>query len=90
MIEGTENVNQDLIDRLHQILRPFLLRRLKRDVEKTLLPKIEHVVPCPLSKRQRGLYEDFMNAASTRQTMGSGSFIGIMNVLMQLRKVFNN
>ena len=83
-------VNQELIERLHSILRPFLLRRLKADVEKSLLPKIEHVVPCPLSKRQRELYEDFMAAGATRNTLAGGSFLGIMNVLMQLRKVCNH
>ena len=57
MIEGTETVNQGVIERLHAILRPFLLRRLKKDVEKSLPGKFEHVVPCPLSKRQRELYE---------------------------------
>ena len=56
MIEGTETVNQDVIERLHKILRPFLLRRLKKDVEKSLKDKIEVVVPCPLAKRQRLLY----------------------------------
>ena len=35
---------QGLVDRLHNVLRPFLLRRLKRDVEKSLPPKFEHVV----------------------------------------------
>ena len=35
---------QALVDRLHNVLRPFLLRRLKRDVEKSLPPKFEHVV----------------------------------------------
>ena len=90
MIEGTETVNQDIIERLHKILRPFLLRRLKKDVEKSLKDKIEHVIPCPLSKRQRLLYEDFMASGQTRDTLGSGSFLGIMNVLMQLRKVCNH
>ena len=37
---------QDLVDRLHSVLRPFLLRRLKRDVEKSLPGKHEHVVYC--------------------------------------------
>ena len=90
MIEGTETVNQDVIERLHKILRPFLLRRLKKDVEKSLKDKIEVVVPCPLAKRQRLLYEDFMASGQTRDTLGSGSFLGIMNVLMQLRKVCNH
>ena len=30
-----------MIKKLHKILRPFMLRRIKREVEKSLLPKIE-------------------------------------------------
>ena len=33
--------DQTLVDRLHGVLKPFLLRRIKSDVEKGLLPKIE-------------------------------------------------
>ncbi|KAH3876860.1 hypothetical protein DPMN_000711 [Dreissena polymorpha] len=43
-----------------QVLRPFLLRRLKDDVEKQMPKKYEHVVMCHLSKRQRFLYDEFM------------------------------
>lgn len=42
-----------LVSRLHSILRPFLLRRLKRDVESQMPSKYEHVVRCTLTKRQR-------------------------------------
>lgn len=58
MIEGSQSVNEDLINRLHGILRPFLLRRMKRDVEKQLPGKYEHVVPCSLSRRQKFLYDE--------------------------------
>ncbi len=33
-------------------MRPFVLRRLKKDVEKQLPGKFEHIVKCPLSRRQ--------------------------------------
>ena len=36
-----EKRNNQIIQQLHKILRPFMLRRIKRDVEKALLPKIE-------------------------------------------------
>ena len=39
-------MNRAIIERLHAVLRPFLLRRLKRDVEKQLPPKHEHVLYC--------------------------------------------
>ena len=40
-----------------------------------------------LSKRQRLLYEEYMGNSETRNTLAGGSFLGIINVLMQLRKV---
>lgn len=90
MVEGQRAVNDGLIKRLHTIMRPFLLRRLKKDVEKQLPGKHEHVVMCPLSRRQLHLYEEFMARSSTRAALQGGNFMGMMNVLMQLRKVCNH
>ena len=87
---GAAPANTQLVARLHGVLRPFLLRRLKADVEKSLPGKSEHVVPCSLSKRQRRLYEEYMQCSSTQGTLASGNLLGIMNVLMQLRKVCNH
>lgn len=64
MIEGSQEYNEGLVKRLHKVLRPFLLRRIKVDVEKQMPKKFEHVVRCRLSKRQRFLYDDFMALAS--------------------------
>ena len=89
MVEGARNVNNDLISRLHGIMRPFLLRRLKKDVAKQLPPKFEHIVMCKLSKRQQYLYEEFMSRSTTRSMLTDGNYMGMMNVLMQLRKVSN-
>lgn len=61
-----------------------------QEVEKQLPQKHEHIVMCRLSRRQRSLYDDFLGARATRDSMASGSFIAIMNVLMQLRKVCNH
>ena len=90
MIEGKEQMNQRLIQRLHAILRPFLLRRLKSEVEQQMPKKFEHVIHCKLSKRQRFLYDEFMSRAQTRETLASGNFLSIINCLMQLRKVCNH
>ncbi|KAF5355172.1 hypothetical protein D9756_005695 [Leucocoprinus leucothites] len=78
------------VTKLHTVLRPYLLRRLKRDVEKELPSKFEHLVLCPLSKRQRFLYDEFMSRAQTRDDLQSGVYQKIANVLMQLRKVCNH
>lgn len=33
--------NTEIVSQLHKILRPFMLRRIKKEVEKTLPPKVE-------------------------------------------------
>ena len=71
-------------------MRPFLLRRMKRDVEKQLPEKIEHIVQCTLSRRQRLLYDEYINNDKTQSTLVQTDFFSIMNVLMQLRKVCNH
>ncbi|KAL3533921.1 hypothetical protein ACH5RR_007442 [Cinchona calisaya] len=90
MVEGKEKVNKEVVDRLHNVLRPFILRRLKRDVEKQLPMKHEHVIYCRLSKRQRNLYEDFIASSETQATLAGSNFFGMISVIMQLRKVCNH
>lgn len=79
-----------IVAKLHKVLRPFLLRRLKADVEKQMPGKYEHVVYCRLSKRQRYLYDGFMSRSQTRATLASGNYLSIIHCLMQLRKVCNH
>ncbi|KAK0419156.1 hypothetical protein QR680_013983 [Steinernema hermaphroditum] len=90
MMDGTQDYNQGLVQRLHKVLRPFILRRLKSEVERQLPSKTEHVVKCPLSKRQRFLYDDFMLRRSTREGLKSGSMSSVLNIVMQLRKCCNH
>ncbi|KAF2259557.1 helicase swr1 [Lojkania enalia] len=81
---------QKIVKKLHEVLRPYLLRRLKADVEKQMPAKYEHVVYCKLSKRQRQLYDGFMGRASTKEILASGNYMTIINCLMSLRKVCNH
>lgn len=91
IIEGNSQRSDELISRLHEIIRPFVIRRLKKDVETQLPGKYEHIVKCQMSRRQMFLYEEFMARSSTRQALKKGgNFMGMMNVLMQLRKVCNH
>ncbi|KAJ6631434.1 SNF2 family N-terminal domain-containing protein [Mycena sp. CBHHK59/15] len=92
-IEAGSTMDDDTMQRvskLHTVLRPYLLRRLKQHVEKELPSKYEHLVLCPLSKRQRFLYDEFMSRAHTRDALQSGVYQKIANILMQLRKVCNH
>ncbi|GMR42529.1 hypothetical protein PMAYCL1PPCAC_12724, partial [Pristionchus mayeri] len=90
MMEGSVEFNKGLLDRLHKVLRPFILRRMKSEVEKQLPEKTEHVVKCPLSKRQRYLYDDFMSQRATRDNLKSGNMMSVLNIVMQLRKCCNH
>lgn len=90
---GREVMTEDdkkQVEKLHKVIRPFLLRRLKRDVEKQMPLKYEHIELCRLSKRQRQLYDGFMSRAQTKETLASGNYLTIINALMQLRKVCNH
>ncbi|ROV96511.1 hypothetical protein VMCG_07833 [Cytospora schulzeri] len=90
---GREQMDDEaraIISKLHKVLRPYLLRRLKADVEKQMPAKIEHVEFCRLSKRQRELYDGFLARSETRDTLSSGNYLSIINCLMQLRKVCNH
>nr|XP_055208499.1 lymphoid-specific helicase isoform X4 [Gorilla gorilla gorilla] len=52
---------QNVLHMLHQILTPFLLRRLKSDVALEVPPKREVVVYAPLSKKQEIFYTAIVN-----------------------------
>lgn len=95
-IELTEEESLLVIRRLHKVLRPFLLRRLKKDVEKDLPDKVEKVLKCNLSGLQHILYQQMLkhNALFVgSQTTGTNNKLGIKglnNKIMQLRKICNH
>lgn len=83
--------SEQLVKRLHGVLKPFLLRRLKSEVEKSLLPKKETKIYVGLSKMQREWYTkilmkdiDIVNGAGKIDKMR------LLNILMQLRKCTNH
>ncbi|KAI7907267.1 SNF2 family N-terminal domain-containing protein [Cokeromyces recurvatus] len=82
-----------IIKRLHKVLRPFLLRRLKRDVEAELPDKVERVIKCKLSPLQVHLYTQ-MKRNGTLYTSdvvkGKTGVKGLNNTIMQLRKICNH
>ena len=56
-IELNEEETLLIIRRLHKVLRPFLLRRLKKDVESELPDKVEKVIKVKMSALQSQLYK---------------------------------
>ncbi|TNM90197.1 hypothetical protein fugu_004431 [Takifugu bimaculatus] len=90
---GTDQ-NQDychkLVIRLHRVIQPFILRRSKRDVEKQLPKKYEHILKCRLSARQKSLYEDILTQPGAQEALKTGHFVSVLRVLMQLQRVCNH
>lgn len=89
----TEEESLLVIRRLHKVLRPFLLRRLKKDVEKDLPDKQERVIKCNFSALQKKLYQSLLTHNKIMVSDGKGSktgMRGLSNMLMQLRKLCNH
>ncbi|XP_003747940.1 chromatin-remodeling complex ATPase chain Iswi [Galendromus occidentalis] len=83
--------DQDLVERLHAVLRPFLLRRLKSEVEKKLPPKKEVKIYVGLSKMQREWYTKcLMKDIDVVNGAGKVDKMRLLNILMQLRKCCNH
>ncbi|KAM4050566.1 E1A-binding protein p400-like isoform 2-T2 [Anomaloglossus baeobatrachus] len=76
--------------RLHRSAQPFILRRTKRDVERQLNKKSEHVLKCQLSNRQRIMYEDVMMQPGTQDSLKGGHFVSVLHVLTQLQRICNH
>ncbi|KAJ3265203.1 hypothetical protein HDU77_006058 [Chytriomyces hyalinus] len=91
-VELNEEERLLMIKGLHKVLRPFLLRRLKKDVEKELPDKVETIVKCPMSALQRKITERvkvLRNIGPFDQTKLSGSK-ALNNLVMQFRKICNH
>ncbi|KAI9097047.1 SNF2 family N-terminal domain-containing protein [Phlyctochytrium arcticum] len=68
-VEDNGTLNEHQLRRLHMILKPFMLRRIKRDVENELADKIEVELRCQLSARQKVLYQRLKQKISVRELM---------------------
>lgn len=80
-----------IIRRLHKVLRPFLLRRMKKDVEAELPDKVEVILKCPMSSLQQTLYNTVakQNASAIKDPRNLG-IRRLNNTIMQLRKICNH
>ena len=88
-----EDSKKSMIHQLHRVLRPFMLRRLKVDVEKSLPPKTETLLFVGMSEMQRGIYKKILLRDSEALTSGKKGAKGkgtLQNIVMQLRKTCNH
>ncbi|XP_043475388.1 ATP-dependent helicase brm isoform X2 [Leptopilina heterotoma] len=95
-VELNEEETILIIRRLHKVLRPFLLRRLKKEVESQLPDKVEYIVKCDMSGLQKVLYKHMQSKGvlltdgSEKGKQGKGGAKALMNTIVQLRKLCNH
>lgn len=80
----------EIVKQLHAILRPFLIRRLKAEVEHSLPPKKETVLFTKLTSMQLNLYKDLLKKDVDAINGKGGDRVRLLNILMQLRKCCNH
>ncbi|KAJ0987238.1 hypothetical protein J5N97_005594 [Dioscorea zingiberensis] len=83
----TEEENLLIINRLHQVLRPFVLRRLKHKVEHELPEKIERLIRCEASAYQKLLMK---RVEENLGCIGHSKGRSIHNTVMELRNICNH
>ena len=94
--QSNTKLNEDQLKRLHMILKPFMLRRVKKHVQKELGDKVELDVFCDLTYRQRAYYSNLRSKISImdlieKAAMGDDQDSAtLMNLVMQFRKVCNH
>eukprot|EP00899_Mesostigma_viride_P015626 jgi/Mesvir1/24064/Mv10789-RA.3 len=89
--DGTELGDEEnllIINRLHQVLRPFMLRRMKEKVEHELPSKTEILLRCHQSGYQRELARRVATKAGAM--LATGKARAIQNTVLELRKICNH
>ncbi len=81
--------NDEAAERLRQLIKPFLLRRMKRDVAKDLPPRTDVVLRVELDEEERKIY-DAIYAAKHKEVVealeGGGSVMAALEALLRLRQ----
>ncbi|KAJ8766374.1 hypothetical protein K2173_022433 [Erythroxylum novogranatense] len=83
----SEEENLLIINRLHQVLRPFVLRRLKHKVENELPEKIERLIRCEASAYQKLLMK---RVEENLGSIGNSKARSVHNSVMELRNICNH
>ena len=89
------HADESSIRGLHGVLRNFMIRRMKADVEKALLPKIETKLYMGLSEMQQEVYRailvrDPSLGGTNGSTAANKKRSSLMNIAVQLRKACNH
>ncbi|KAJ1978430.1 ATP-dependent DNA helicase Hrp3 [Dimargaris xerosporica] len=86
------DADPEKIRELHQRLRPYMLRRLKKEVEKSLPQKIERILRVELAPMQVHYYRNILTRNYQALNRGStgASQLSLLNIVMELKKASNH
>jgi SNF2 family DNA or RNA helicase len=87
-----ELTDSSQVEELHNVLKPYLLRRVKEDVEKSLPPKEETILEVTLTPIQKKFYKAIYERNTSFLFKGAkpSNSPSLMNVMMELRKCCNH
>ncbi|CCH61912.1 hypothetical protein TBLA_0F03770 [Henningerozyma blattae CBS 6284] len=89
--ENQDKEQEEYIRNLHERLQPFILRRLKKDVEKSLPSKTERILRVELSDIQTDYYKNILTKNYSALTAGSkGGQFSLLNIMNELKKASNH
>ncbi|TPP59856.1 Chromodomain-helicase-DNA-binding protein 1 [Fasciola gigantica] len=84
-------VDVDAFHGLHKVLRPFLLRRVKKDVESSLPEKIEQILRVDMTKEQANIYRLILaRNYDGLMKVTRGHRASFINIVMELKKCCNH
>ena len=81
--------SQESVNKLHKNLEPFLLRRVKKDVEKSLPPKTERILRVGMSELQKQYYKYILTKNYKMLSKGTGK-ANLLNIMVELKKCCNH
>ncbi|KAF3837123.1 hypothetical protein F7725_004587 [Dissostichus mawsoni] len=82
---------EDQIKKLHDLLGPHMLRRLKADVFKNMPAKTELIVRVELSPMQKKYYKLILTKNfEALNSKGGGNQVSLLNIMMDLKKCCNH
>ena len=91
--EATHGALKDMtparLQNLHTALQPFMIRRVKKDVEKSLPPKLEQLLRIEMTRAQKQLYK-WILTRNFRELIKGGSTSSLLNIVMELKKCCNH
>lgn len=89
--EDASQFNDSQVDRAKRIMKPFVLRRLKKDVLKCLPKKTDYIHKVPMSTVQKEYYKDLVEYYTNQrgEILGTPEVAGI-SIMMEMRKAANH